>query len=428
MNKGKIRSIVFIQTPCYELENDRLEPPLGLLYLATYLNAHGYHARIVDLSSVSATRWHDLIPQADLYGFSTYTTTYHRTLDVVKTARQINPQAYMVAGGPHATALPKTVACHFDWVVVGEGELAILHLLQALERGETPPPIVYDAPVIDLDTLPFPDYTLVDVSSYSREVDGKPSLSILSSRGCPYQCVFCNSIVMGAHNRVRFRSAVNVVQEIQQLKTAWNITSFRFQDDLFTMNLPRLQEMTQMLKNEKIVYRCFGRVNLCDRGVAELLHAGGCQHIAFGVESGSELILEKMQKKQTVADIRRGIANAKDAGLIVRVYLMVGFPGETWDTIQQTVDLMLECLPHEFAVYPLIPYPGTRLYEHPEEFGITHINREFSQYFQVQRNREAGFVFKTHTLDPQVIAEMRDFVIHQLESEIVWAGQSKGFK
>ena len=102
---GKTGSIVLIQTPCYELENDRLEPPLGLLYLATWLNRHDYQAEVVDLSSTSPGQWADIIPVADLYGFSTFTTTYHRTLDVREIVRQINPQAQTVAGGPHASAL-----------------------------------------------------------------------------------------------------------------------------------------------------------------------------------------------------------------------------------------------------------------------------------------------------------------------------------
>jgi radical SAM superfamily enzyme YgiQ (UPF0313 family) len=377
---------------------------------------------------VSHGYWGDLIPVADIYGLSTYTTTYHRTLEIANTIKQMDPYARTVAGGPHATALPESVAEDFDWVVIGEGETAILHLLDALDQGNSLSPIIRDSPILDLDSLPFPDYTLVDIRSYNRVVEGKPCLSILSSRGCPYQCVFCNSIVMGSHNCVRFRSASNVVQEVQQLKVKWGITSFRFQDDLFTLNLPRLRELAKMLNKRDIVYRCFGRVNLCNQEVAQLLYASGCRHIAFGVESGSPTILRRMQKGQTVADIRQGIAVAKAAGLIVRAYLMVGFPGETWDTIQQTVDLMLECLPHEFSVYPLIPYPGTLLYEQPDKFGITHINHEFSQYFQVRKNRGTGFVFETDTLDQHLIAEMREFVIHKLETEITWAGNSEGFK
>ena len=420
--------MLLIQTPCYELEDDRLEPPLGLLYLATRLNNHSYEAQIVDLSSTPSEHWAGINPRADIYGFSTYTTTYHRTLDVLQIIKRTNPTAWTVAGGPHASALPEVVARDFDFVIVGEGETALLHLLRALDNGKSPPCILSEPPITDLDTLPFPDYSLVDVHSYHRVVDGRPSLSILSSRGCPYRCVFCNSIIMGGHHRVRFRSAVNVVEEIRQLKANWSVTSFRFQDDIFTLNLPRLREMTAMLRNEGITYRCFGRVDRCSREVTDLLYEGGCRHIAFGVESGSQVILKRMQKGQTVDDIRQGIANAKASGLMVRVYLMVGFPGETWETVQDTVDLMLECAPGEFSVYPLIPYPGTPLYQQPEAFGITAINPDFSQYFQVRRERGTGYVFRTRDLDEEMIADMRAYVIECLEPAITWAGESKRYK
>lgn len=268
----------------------------------------------------------------------------------------------------------------------------------------------------------------MDIPSYKRVVGSAPSLSILSSRGCPYICTFCNSIIMGGHKRARFRSAANVVQEIRQLVDRHSIRSFRFQDDIFTLNRARLRELMASLRELEIVFRCFGRVDTCSREVADLLYQGGCRHIAFGVETGSPELLRRMRKRQSVEDIRRGIANARAAGLAVRVFLMVGFPGETWATIQQTVDLMLECAPDEFSVYPLIVYPGTPLYDHPEAYGITAINPDFSQYFQVRRGRATGYVFRTADLDESIIADMRAYVIAQLETVATWAGNSKSFR
>lgn len=427
--KVRVRpQLVLLQTPCYELEDDRLEPPLGLLYMAAWLRSYGHQAQIVDLSSIPQTEWGDVIPPADIYGFSTLTTTYHRTLEVLEAVRKVNPIARTVAGGPHASALPEDVSRDFDFVIVGEGERAILHLIQALQGAEAPPRILKEPPVTDLDSLPFPDYSMVDIDSYRRVVAGRPSLSILSSRGCPYRCVFCNSVVMGRGRSVRFRSAANVVQEIRLLKATWGVDSFRFQDDIFTLNVPRLREMTALLHDEEITHRCFGRVDRCSPEVADLLREGGCKHISFGVESGSPVILERMQKGQTTDQIRRGIANARAAGLMVRIYLIVGFPGETWETVRETVDLMLECAPDEFSVYPLIPYPGTLLYEQPEMFGITAINPDFSQYFQVCRGRGTGYIFQTDDLNEEIISDMRAYIIESLEPSVTWAGDSREYK
>ncbi len=419
---------VLIHTPCYELQDDRLEPPLGLLYIATWLNCHGFITQIVDLSSTAAPNWMSQIPPADVYGFSTYTPTYHRTLDIKAQLHQIYPGARFVAGGPHATALPTAVSRDFDHVVVGEGEasmlMLLLLLLRTLARGSTPPPTLTAPLIEDLDTLPYSDYALVDVPSYHRIVDGNPSLSILSSRGCPHQCVFCNSLVMGRAQKVRYRSARHVVGEIVALKEQRRINAFRFQDDTFTLNRPRLREIARLLKPQGITYRCFGRVGQCTSEITDLLYASGCRHISFGVESGSPRLLARMVKHQAVEQIRRGIGNAKASGLAVRVFLLVGFPGETWQTIQETIDLMLDLRPDEYSVYPVIPYPGTPLYNDPTKFGITRIDTDFSRYFQVARGRTTGYVFRTDALSEMDIAAMREILIARLAPVIQWAGDS----
>ncbi len=415
---------VLIHTPCCELQDDRLEPPLGLLYIATWLNSQGFTTEIVDLSGAPESDWMSLVPPADLFGFSTYTPTYQRTLGIKDVLRQTHPEARFVAGGPHATALPTQVAKDFDHVVIGEGEAPMLTLVGRLAAGESAPQVLPESLIDDLERLPCPDYTLVDVGSYHRIVDGCPSLSILSSRGCPHLCAFCNSLVMGRARTVRYRSPSHVADEVLFLKNRWSINAFRFQDDTFTCNRPRLRELARLLTPLRIVYRCFARVGDCTPEVADLLYGSGCRHISFGVESGSPQLLERMVKHQTVAQIRRGIGNAKAAGLRVRVFLLVGFPGETWQTLGETIDLMLDLRPDEYSVYPVIPYPGTPLYADPGRFGITHIDPEFSRYFQVGRDRMTGYVFRTRDLREADIAAMRDTLMARLSPVIQWAGDS----
>lgn len=422
-------SICFIHTPCYELNDDRLEPPMGLLYLATWLQSHGYEVELCDLSSVPPDELSLRIPFADVYGFSTYTATYHRTLQILQLVKGQYSEAVTVAGGPHASALPEEVSHNFDYVIRGEGENALLMLMEALHNNRQPVSrILHEPAFVHLDDLPFPDFDLVDIHSYHRLIDGRPSVSILSSRGCPYTCTFCNSNVMHNNGTVRFRSPVNIVREIRQLKARWGVSSFRFQDDTFTLGVPRMRLITKLLKSENITFRCFGRVDSCSEEMVRLLYEAGCRHIAFGIESGSPSMLNRMQKHQSVADIRSGIANAKAAGLIVRVYLLVGFPGETWDTIKKTADLMAECQPDEFIVYPLIPYPGTPLFHDPGKYGITKINHDFSHFLQAGRDRRTGFVFQTEELDEQKIAEMRSYLIERLEPLSIWAGDSQLYR
>jgi radical SAM superfamily enzyme YgiQ (UPF0313 family) len=427
--------VALIDTPAPQLWEDKLEPNLGLLYLATFLKVNNHEVKLIDLRGITKDKWeHQLkienIEKFDLCGFSTYTPTFNITLEILKLVKEMNENIISVAGGPHATALPKEVKNYFDYVIRNEGEIALLELVNKIEYGKAPrKKIIEGKPIMNLDDLPFPDYSLCDIFKYKRHIYGKKCLSILSSRGCPYSCRFCNSIILGAGKIPRFRSPENIVREITMLKENYHVEAFRFNDDLFTMNYPRLKKINELLKLLDIIYRCFGRVNHCSKKVAEILANGGCKHISFGVESGSQKILDLMNKQQTIKDIKEGIKNAKKAGLIVRAYLIVGFPGETWETVKETVNLMLECMPDEIEVYNFIPYPGTYVFNYPEKFGITFIDRDWSKYWQTIGDKDSGYVFRTKYLNEETIKNMRFFIIEKLLSNgIKWAGESKKFK
>lgn len=163
--------ICFVTTPINELTNDRLEPPMGYLYLATYLEEKStFTSKIYDICSIPKEKWD--FPEARLYGFSTYTPVYHRTLEIKEMIRNKYPKACFIAGGAHATALPDNVKEDFDYVVLGEGEKALYDIL---ERNK-PFGIYIGQPITDLDDLPFINYDFVDVTSYSRIVGGKHAI------------------------------------------------------------------------------------------------------------------------------------------------------------------------------------------------------------------------------------------------------------
>ncbi|MHA2254106.1 MAG: B12-binding domain-containing radical SAM protein [Candidatus Kariarchaeaceae archaeon] len=432
MNKSKETSVCFIHTPCNTIENDRLEPPLGLLLLATIVKNNGYPVKLLDLSSHRFSEIERNLPQKyHVYAFSTYSANYWLTLRIVEMIRESNPDAILIAGGPHATALPENVIREgFDVVVTGEGELAIISILDKIERGRRPDRIVAGIGPDPLDTLSFPDYRLINLDSYDRLLGGRRCISILSSRGCPYQCVFCNSIVMGAGTSMRFRSPANVVREILTIKRDYGISSFRFQDDLFTIDLSRVAALTKLFIPEDITYRCFSRVNNFSYDMAQALRAGGCMHVSFGVESGSRKLLSKtaMNKGHSIRQIVKALKNAGDAGLRVRIFLIVGFPGETDDTIEETLRLVKSCRWSEFSVYPLLAYPGTPLHDHPKKFGITYIDRDYSKYLQVGRHREAGYTIRTKSFDERKVQQWRDHVIQELSADgRIWSGDAKQF-
>lgn len=428
-------NVCFVHTPCLELRDDRLEPPLGMLYMATLARSRGYDARIVDLSADESVDLVDRIPDGcEIYGFSTYSVNYGKTRELAAAVRRRNPGAVLIAGGPHATALAhEVVADGFDVVVVGEGECAILQILECLERGQPLPRTVYGEPPNPLDDLPFPDYDLVYLDSYRRVVNGERCISILSSRGCPYRCTFCNSNIMGAGKPMRYRSPQNVSAEIRCLKQRFGVRHFRFQDDIFTITRQRVAEMAPWLAAEDIVYRCFARTNTCASSpeVCENLKAGGCIHLSFGVETGSPKLLHRhsMHKNQTPEQIRQALGNAHAVGLRSRIFLIVGFPGEADETIEETLALVKSCPWDEFSVYPLIAYPGTPLHDQPEEYGITYIDRNYSDYLQIGKNFRAGFTIRTKDFNEHKVRQWRDYVIDELQADgRTWAGDSKNFK
>jgi len=425
--------VCLVHTPCLDLRDDRLEPPLGLLYVATTVQAAGFAVRLVDLAAEGRPDLDALVPTgARMYGFSTYSVNYLATLELARAIRRREPGALLVAGGPHATALPSEVlADGFDVVVTGEGELACLELARRLRAGERPAGLIRGEGAPDLDALPWPDYGLVNLSTYSRVLGGERCVSVLSSRGCPYPCSFCNSNIMGAGRAMRYRSPADVVAEIQALRARHGVRNFRFQDDIFTIHRARVLEMAAALAPLGIHYRCFARVNTLTPELADALARSGCVHVSFGVESGSPSILahHAMSKRQTPEQIRRALHTAKDAGIRSRIFLIVGFPGETDATVQETLDLVLACPWDEFSVYPLIAYPGTPLHDHPERYGITHVDKNYRDYLQIGRNYRAGFTIRTDGFDERQVRVWRDRVIAELRADgRIWAGDAQGFQ
>lgn len=412
--------ICLIHSPVYELKDQRLEPPLGLLYLATYLRQYGIKAKICDLSGIPKDEWE--IPFASYYGFSTYSTTYNRTLEIKNIAKTVNPKAITIAGGPHASAMPSQTVNEFDYVVVGEGEIALKNIIEKKHcKG-----IVFGDSIIDLDSMPFPDYSLINIDSYTRKVAGKRSFSIQSSRGCPHQCIFCNSVVMGGHKKPRIRSPKNVIREMALLKKNYGDVNFRFQDDLFASDFKWLKDFSCEAFDLDIKYRAFVRADRCAiKNYAYTLYSGGCRHVSIGVESGSDKILKIAKKGSTAKEMEEGIKACKKANLIVRIYLIVGLPGETWDTIKETVDFCKRIQPDEFVVYPLIPYPGTELFYFPEKYGIINIDKDYHRYFQIYGEKQSHFVFDYDGLDRHEMQRMKELVERELDKISTWAVDSK---
>ena len=330
-----------------------------------------------------------------------------------------------MAGGPHASALPEQVAEDFDIAMCGEGEYAWNELIEKIECGEKPDRIIYADAIDNLDDLPYPDYEyFCDMSKYTRRINDVPVMCLDSSRGCNFSCKFCNSNVI-KRGHWRARSAENVANEIKwHYENGWR--AFRFNDDNFLADKKRAYEICSLIKSLRIKWRIFARAESLDYELCKELFEAGCTHVSVGIESLSAEMLKRMGKATSIERIKYGLSNANRAGIKTRGFFIVGFPGETDDTIAETVNQIKGLKLDEAAVYPCLAYPGTDLFSRPDHYGITWIESDFSKYIQVGKDKEAGYVIETKDFGANEIQRWRSIVMEALKSEgVSWCDERK---
>jgi radical SAM superfamily enzyme YgiQ (UPF0313 family) len=400
--------IVLIHPPHPEEIEDRLDAPLGLLYIAGMLKSHNFEVSVNDLSGVPESKWK--IDEGNLYGITVYAPSLGILEKITRLCKQVNPLSKVIVGGAHVTSAPYSINSLISRglvhsVVLGEGELAML-------KAATDYPELngyYDIPLEkNLDSYPSPAFELVDLNSYRRTVVGKKTVSLLSSRGCNFRCTFC---ALAPHHRVlKFRSPETVYAEVRMLKDNYGFEAFNFQDDCLTTNKSRLDRLLELLTPLKIVFRCQGRAGTDSEEEYIKLKRAGCEIVACGIESGSQRILDRMHKKVSVLDNENAIKWAKQADITARAFFIFGFPGETAETIEETKQFIERTDPDQYLVASFVPFPGTLVWENPTAFGVTKIDRDFSKFYIIDREGYGGVCFETDVLPKdEFITLERDF-------------------
>ena len=380
-------------------------PPMGLLYIAASAKKiHGdrFHIEVLDtqVERMGYSQIEKTIAQKrpDIVGISCMTFLLLDALKVARIVKKVNPQSHIVFGGTHPTIYPKEMVSQpeVDSIVVGEGEYAFSELLDALANGrglsgikgvgfKQNGTIVINPRrefIQDLDNLPFPDRDLVPGRKYYNLLGkGKQFMtSLLTSRGCPFNCTFCTK----KDGRVcRMRSPENVVREIEEC-TSKGITDFDIIDDTFTLNRKRVLAIADLIidKKLKITMDLRSRVDTVDQELLDRVAQAGCNRIRFGVESGDIEVLKNLKKGITLEQVRNAFKMAKKAGIVTFAYFMLGSPGETEKEIKSSIALAKELNP-DFAQFLITtPFPATELYESGREKGILKGDfwREFSVY------------------------------------------------
>ncbi|RLF16500.1 MAG: B12-binding domain-containing radical SAM protein [Thermoprotei archaeon] len=372
--------------------------PLGLAYLAATLRDE-HDVRVVDALTLDYTlddlRREFRKYEPDVVGVTATTPAIYDAYAVARLAKKLNPEVKTVVGGPHVTfTAEETLAeCEaIDVVVRGEGELTLKELLSAWERGlplkgvggitfrhkskirsNEPRPFMKN-----LDELPFPAYDLLPMKKY--EISGHRFGNVMTSRGCPFKCIFCASSTLFG-KKWRARSPENVIDELRLLRDEYGIREIEFLDDTFTLSKKRAERICDLMIRERleISWSCSSHVNTVSKKLAEKLKKAGCHSVYVGVESGSQRILDIIGKNTTLEKAERAVKTLKEAGLNVLASFIIGVPGETVSTIKSTIRLAKKLKP-TYAQFTLCtPFPGTKLFELALKRGLL-LTRNWARY------------------------------------------------
>ena len=358
-------------------------PPLGLGYLASALAKNKFEIDIVDCTFLDFNQAIDRVIGAkpQIVGFYSMFSMKKTTLELAEAIkRQIGVKnCLFVVGGPLPTWSPESFLGTFDVVVLGEGEDTIVELTncktQNISLSNVKGLIYRDGKEIintgsrgfikDLNQLEFPLRKLFDNTAYKKYYSdhfGYTTSAMITSRGCPFSCDFCSRPIFGTE--VRNRSAKSIVDEVEQIAD-FGYERVWFADDCFTLNRHHLLEVCDELINRRlnIGWECLSRVDTMDSEVADRMKHAGCLRVFFGIESGNDQVLSLMNKCITTHQAKNAVYKAKAAGLKVGAFFIVGYPGETNNTVLDTVRFA-SALPLDYLSFTLpYPIPGTPLYE-----------------------------------------------------------------
>jgi len=364
--------------------------PLGLLYLEHILHQKGHEVTIKDYYSENWEIAKEQILKEikentpEVFGLSCVTMNRTASFKIATLIKKLYPQIKIILGGIHSTYMYEQILLNLpiDAVVIGEGEETTPELIDALEKGKSLKKIPglafkeknkvyftgFRKPIENLDLLPFPRHEL-----FEEVLKKTKSAKMITSRGCPFCCIFCSTSVFWGR-RWRPRSAKNVVDEIEYIsKKLPYVENIFFHDDTFIVDNQRVIDICNDIikRGIKIKWSCSGRIDRVTKEMLIKMKDAGCTEIYYGIESGSPKILQAIDKKITREQIKKTIAITNEVGLRYGTFLMVGNPGESWETVKETVEFLKQLKNLEVnSVGRLEVYPNTGVYELAKKQGL----------------------------------------------------------
>lgn len=401
--------ICVLDSPSWLLFNPRQFLHLGILYLAGSLRAAGHDVTVVDCHEV--TSWdaenrrliihHDKLPVCDVLGVSATTANVHWGQQLAASW----PADVKVLGGSHATYILrgpherfKTPEYFrgFDYVIIEEAEETLVRFANG-ERATCPNLCWFDSGQLrrnpacalpNVEQLPPPAFDLwpsrffgggLSANGYDRKLQLNEAMtaSIFTARGCPYGCRFCAD----ARTKVREETLSQIEGQVRQLAEL-GVKCIRIQDDVLTIKEERCKRLADILADHGMMWRGNTRVNLTNPELFGYMARKGCVELGFGVEHGSAKMLRLMQKGTTPEKNTEGIKMCQDAGMVAKAFLMIGFPGETLETIEEMKEWILSTRPSACSWCLFQPFPGSDVWNRPDAYGVTLPDNAFDRFWQ----------------------------------------------
>lgn len=391
--------LLLINSPIQEYSKDNrpkysTTAPLGLGYLATIASQAGYSVKIIDAEAEKLST-EEIIKKANSLkpksvGINVFSTNYKRALSILNKIKS----PYKIVGGPHATLIKEKLKSKKYVLIIGEAESVILDILKNKPSG-----IVYGGVVENLDPLPFIDRSFFKNDPYALE--GKKEASVISTRGCIFNCVFCSNPIIGGR-RVRTRSINNILKEIKLLKKS-GVNSIHFVDDIFNYDKKRLENFCNALIKEKIKikWRALCRTDNLNIKILKKMKKSGCYKLAFGVESGTPRILRYIGKNFDLSKVEKVFKICRTLRIETKAFFTIGYPSETIKEIQNTIDFALKLNPNEIRFMVVRAFPGTKLYRDMKKSGMTE--KQLDSYHQFKGKE---FYIKYHVMNIQSLNKM----------------------
>jgi len=364
-------------------------PPLGTMYAASYIRSHGYEVALFDaMLAESEEEWAKSLDEHEPHYAVIFEDNFNylskmcllRMREAAFTMINMAKDrgcVVILCGADATDHYAEYLSQGADFVLLGEGEETLAELLGQLSAGKDASQIIGLASlatlhparrpdISKLDILPFPAWDLIDVQKYKQtwlEHHGFFSMNMVTTRGCPYHCNWCAKPIWG--QRYHSRSPENVAAEMKWLKQTCQPDHIWFADDIFGLKPNWIEEFAILLKEQDAVipFKCLQRADLVNEKTALALAKAGCKTVWLGAESGSQKILDAMDKGDKVQDIYRAAALLQKNNIEVGFFLQFGYPGETWEDIQKTLKMVRECMPDDVGISVSYPLPGTKFFE-----------------------------------------------------------------